>query len=141
MLAIINHPVTYWLLAISWTLLVIIVLLKPGSNTVNHDFELSSFFTSFFSLSFSRVELKEALGHVILFCVMTILWKRALITHFVRPKPLIIAICIAIVLALGTETGQFFVNRGVLLLDLLANFLGIVIAALICALVPVIRRI
>jgi len=123
-----NHPAIFWLIAISWTLLVIIVLLKPGDGVMNHELSLSSFLASFFSLLISRRELSEAIGHVILFGVLTILWLRVLMMYFPRSRAIFLAICIAIVLALATEIGQYFVNRGSLLFDLLANILGVVIA-------------
>lgn len=120
----------FWFMALSWTMLIIVVLLKPGSNTINQEHELSSFSTSFFSLSISRRDIKEALGHVILFAVLTILWMRVLIMHLARSQVTLLAISIAVVLAIGTEIGQHFVNRGSLLFDLLANFAGILIASM-----------
>lgn len=112
-------------MALSWTIFIIIVLLNPGKAPMHYEFTLSSFFTSFFSLSMSRYELGEAFAHVILFGVLTLLWRRTLIMYFSHPDALILAISIAIMLAICTEVGQYFVNRGSLLLDLLANFLGI----------------
>jgi len=123
-----KHTVFPWLLAISWTILVIIVLLNPGKGALNHEFTLASFFTSFFSLSISRSDLSEAIAHVILFSVLTVLWQRVLIMYFVLPGALLLAIGIAVMLAIGTEIGQYFVSRGSLLLDLLANFLGIMLS-------------
>ena len=123
-----NHPAIFWLIAISWTLLVIIVLLKPGDGVMNHELSLASFYASFFSLSITRKELSEAMGHVFLFGILTLLWQRVLIMYLSRPSVIFLTIGIAIVLALATEIGQYFVNRGSLLFDLMANILGIAIA-------------
>jgi len=117
-------------MALSWTVLIIIVLLKPGNSVINQDIELSSFLTSFFSLSISRSDIKEAVGHVILFAVLTMLWMRLLVMYLSRSRATVLAISLALVLATGTEIGQYFINRGSLLLDLLANFSGILIASM-----------
>lgn len=120
----------FWLMALSWTILIIIVLLKPGSNTINQERELSSFSTAFFSLSISRRDIKEAVGHIIMFAVLTILWMRLLIIYLAPSRVTLLAVGLAVVLAIGTEIGQYFVDRGSLMLDLLANFAGILIAYL-----------
>ena len=117
-------------MALSWTILIIIVLLKPGSNTINQERELSSFSTSFFSLSISRRDIKEAVGHIFMFAILTISWMRLLIIYLAPSRVILLAVSISVVLAIGTEVGQYFVGRGSLMLDLLANFAGILIASL-----------
>jgi len=124
-LANFNHPAIFWFMALSWTVLSVFVLLKPGNGTIDYEITLSSFIENFFSLSISRKDLSEAIGHIFLFSILTALWQRVLTMHFNRLNALLLTICIVGVLAIGTEIGQYFVNRGSMLIDLIANFLGI----------------
>jgi len=124
------HPAIFWLMALGWTTLIMIVLLKPGNTAIYQNNDLSSFFTSFFSFSISRSDIKEAVGHFILFAVLTMLWMQLLIMYFSRTRATLLAIGIAVALATGTEIGQYFINRGSLFIDLLANFSGILTASM-----------
>lgn len=123
-----NHPAFTWLMALIWSVLIIIILLKPGSGVTTHELTLSAFFTSFFSLSITRKDLSEAIAHVFLFVVLTALWQRVLTMYLSRPGVILSSIGIAFILATVTEIGQYFVNRGSLFFDLIANLLGIAIA-------------
>jgi len=123
-----NHPVISWLMALSWLVLTVVVLLKPGYVTVRYDLTLSNFLSSFFSYTITRVDISEAIGHVFLFSILTVLWQRLLTLYFIRARALLIVISAAVVLAIATEIAQYFINRGSLLLDLMANLLGISIA-------------
>jgi len=123
------NPVISWILVISWTILTIVLLLKPGNDAMNYAFTFSSFFQFFFFSQISLKDLSEAMGHVILFGVLTILWQRALIMSAFS-NAFVLTIIIVIILAICTEIGQYFVNRSSLFLDLLANFLGIMLSIL-----------
>jgi len=122
-----NHPFFSWLMALGWLMLAIIVLLKPGKVVLSHELTLSSFISTFFSFSMTRSDLSEALGHIFLFAILTVLWQRVFIIYFNRSSTLLLTISAVLAFAIGTEIGQYFVNRGSMLLDLIANFLGIIL--------------
>ncbi|MFK5948086.1 MAG: VanZ family protein [Methylococcales bacterium] len=124
------HPFIRWFCVLLWTISVISLLLKPGDNVPGHELAFSDFLTSFFFLEFNRYNFREAIVHVILFGVLTVLWQWALIRYMPRYWVLTLAFFICVVLGVGTEIGQYFVNRSSLLLDLIANLLGIVIASI-----------
>jgi len=117
--------VVYWFATIGWTILVIAALLKPYSKAVTHDFSLDTFVNSFFSIDFEGYNYHEAAVHVFIFAVLAALWNVTLIRHFSQVQAFRLTIIITLVLAFGTELGQFFVQRSSLLLDLMANFVGI----------------
>ncbi len=115
----------FWLGTMAWTALVLIALLKPSSRILTHDYSLDTFLYMFFSFDFKIYDYFEAAGHVLLFIVLTALWNLTLCKHVSQSQALRLTISIAVIIALGTEIGQFFVSRGSMLFDLLANILGI----------------
>lgn len=117
----------YWIGTLAWTVLVLVVLLKPGPQPSTHDYTLEIFLYTFFSFDFRFYDYFEAAGHVFLFIVLTALWNETISKLGTQSQALGLAILIALVLAIGTEVGQFFINRGSLLFDLLANFLGMLL--------------
>jgi len=120
-------PLIRWLIALSWTLLVIILLLKPGDIEVVHEYSFADFFESFFTYTLSRWGMFEAFVHVILFIILTTTWFWVLNLYYVKRNVLIIVISIAVALGTATEILQYFVNRGSLFIDLLANYLGVLL--------------
>ena len=113
-----------WFVALSWTLLVFIALLYPGHNLIQHKYLLSTFFATFFNLSLKHYNFSEALGHVILFGVLTVLWVRVLGQYFHKTQAILLTIGIIAAVGVITEIGQYFVNRDSEFLDLVANFIG-----------------
>ena len=119
----------YWIGTLAWFVLVLVVLLKPSSRPSTHDHSLNTFLYTFFNFDFQLYNYFEAVGHVFFFIVLTALWIVTLSQYGTQSQALRVSIVIALVVAFGTEIGQFFVNRGALLFDLLANFLGITLTS------------
>jgi len=113
-----------WLVTLAWTALLVYLLMKPGSGSP----PVQSFVASFFRLSFSRTDLIEAVAHVAMFGSLTVLWWWTLANHY--PTRYAVAATVVIVALLGTATefGQFFVARSSIVLDLVANFIGIALS-------------
>lgn len=120
----------YWIGTLVWTVFVLVVLLKPSPQLSNHDYSLETFLNTFFSFNFKFYDYFEAAGHVLLFIVLTAFWTITLSKHGTQSQSLRLAVVIALAVALSTEIGQFFVNRGSLWFDLLANFLGILLTSI-----------
>lgn len=109
------HHAVRWLAAISWTVLVVALMLMPGQDTAADD--LSHFF--------GGTDITDAAGHVFLFGVLVLLWLLALVTVLLRSRALRLAVAIGLALGLVTELLQVFVpHRGVAFIDLFANALG-----------------
>jgi len=123
-------PTLRWFIVSSCTIFILTILLLPGKKNGLYDPAFSSFVDSFFTLSLGRWGIFEAIFHVFLFATLTIVWQWAIVMYCNRRRSLLFAVLIAIVLAISTEIAQYFVNRGSLLIDLLANFLGIAFIAL-----------
>lgn len=122
-------PTFRWFIVSSCTIFILTILLLPGKSDENYDSSFSSFFDSFFTLSLGLWGIIEAVFHVFLFATLTILWQWTIAMYCNRGKSLLFAVMIAMVLGIGTEIFQYFVNRGSLMIDLLANFLGIALVA------------
>ncbi len=122
-----------WLATLGWTVLLAYLLLKPGTAVMAAD---GTFMDSFFRVDFSRTDVMEALAHVGMFGSLTLLWGWTLAFHF--PARYAAALTVVIVALLGTVTefGQFFVARGALMLDLVANFTGIALSIAGLRLIP-----
>ena len=130
-LNVFSNPAVRWLMTLSWTTLIIIILLKPGSKVENYELSFNAFISSFFSFPLSDKWVAiEAIVHVFLFGILTYLWHWSLIMSYAKKNAVLLAISVAVLLGIGTEVGQYFVSRGSLLLDLLANILGVVIATI-----------
>ena len=118
-------PMLRWFIVLNCTVFTVAILLLPGKRNEFYDPSFASFFASFFTFSLGLWGIVEAIFHVFLFATLTIVWQWAIVIYCNRRKSLLLAVLIAIALAIGTEIAQYFVNRGSLLIDLLANFLGI----------------
>lgn len=112
-----------------WTALVTILLLKPAAKQT-HELSIENFLTSFFSMSFSTWDYIEAIYHIIIFVVLTALWYWALSIYISRNRILFVVIAIVVPFGLATEIGQYFVFRSSLMLDAMANFLGVAICVI-----------
>lgn len=80
---------------------------------------------------FGGTETTDAIGHVILFCLLTFVWYYAL--RYRWNERTAFALAIAVVGLMGTvaELSQHFVpHRGMTLLDLLANWSGVLLFVL-----------
>ena len=83
---------------------------------------------SFFRSDFTRTDILEALAHVGMFGGLTLLWGWTLAFHFPARYAAAMTVMIALLLGTATEFGQYFVARGALMLDLMANFTGIALS-------------
>ncbi|MBN1311614.1 MAG: VanZ family protein [Anaerolineae bacterium] len=82
------------------------------------------------SLFFGGTELTDAAGHVILCGILVWLWYWALRGYLQPSWVLGVGVAVGLGLGIVTELAQVFVpSRGASLLDLLANVLGMGIAA------------
>ncbi len=113
--------VVSWVITLGWTAVLIYLLLKPGSDTT----ATQPFLSSFFRMEFSRTDLVEAVAHVGMFGILTLLWQRTLARHCTTRCAILASIVFAGLLGTTTEVGQFFVARSSLALDLAANYTGI----------------
>ncbi len=118
--ALVSHPLLRWALAVTWTILVCLLMLLPGEDSVAED-------TSGF---FGGTDLTDAAGHVLLFGGLTLFWYAALVCHRTPAEALHLALALAAGLGLLLEAGQSLVpERGVSLLDFSANAVGVCAAA------------
>lgn len=111
-----HHPLPRWALALAWTVLVCLLMLLPGEDSVAED-------TSGF---FGGTDLTDAAGHVLLFGALTVFWYAALVCQVRPPVAFWGAVLMGAGLGLLLETGQSLVpERGLSLLDFSANALGV----------------
>lgn len=105
-----------WGIALAWTALTVFLMLSPGEQSAAED--LSRFF--------GGTDLTDALGHVILFGVLTMLWRWALAGSHPHRRAMWMAVVIGLTVGIATELAQFFIpHRGVALIDLVANGIGV----------------
>jgi VanZ family protein len=113
-----DHPLVAWLMTLLWVGLVFYLLLMPGTNVVVADT----------SDLFGGTNLTDALGHVVLFVVLTGLVYRVLACYLSRSKAFYATIGVILILGTCVELAQYLVpERGVAVLDLSANWLGALI--------------
>ncbi len=109
-----------WTLALSWTAFCLLLMLLPDEGTI----------VNALSLAAGGGDLTDALGHVFLFGVLTLLWYAALLgreskTPAMRQRDLWVAVGVGWLVSTASEVGQAFVpGRGMALLDLVANIFG-----------------
>ncbi len=109
-----------WLIALAWTGLVCILMLLPGKNSVAAD-------TSHF---FGGTNLTDSIGHVLMYGILVGLWQIALAQQMPAVRALWWAAAFAVALGIMTEFGQEFVpNRGSSVFDVMADVLGVAVAA------------
>ena len=128
LMGIVRHPLLRVAAALGWTALACLLMLLPGKGTVAED-------TSNF---FGGTDSTDALGHVLLFGGLTVLWYAALGCWLAPAPALRVALVLGAAFGLLLEVGQGFVpERGISLLDFTANALGVLVGA---ALVIVLSR-
>lgn len=128
LVGIVRHPLLRVAAALGWTALACLLMLLPGKGTVAED-------TSNF---FGGTDSTDALGHVLLFGGLTVLWYAALSCWLAPAPALRVALVLGAAFGLLLEVGQGFVpERGISLLDFTANALGVLVGA---ALVIVLSR-
>ncbi|NLE51680.1 MAG: VanZ family protein [Chloroflexi bacterium] len=109
-----------WLAAGLWLVLVVFLMLSPGEDSLAEDL----------SGAFGASELTDALGHVLLFGVLTALLFHALRLHVPAERALVVATAFTLGLGSVLEPAQLLVyERGAALLDLGANWTGALLSA------------
>ena len=108
-----------WTTTVAWTALVLFLMVSPGEDTAAD--ELSGFF--------GGSELSDAVGHVVLFAVLTVLWQRALRRHTTYRRALAVAVAIGLLIGVATEIAQLYIpHRGGGAVDILADSIGVALA-------------
>lgn len=116
-----------WSVALAWTGMTVFLMLSPGEESAAED--LSRFF--------GGTDVTDALGHILLFGVLTALWRWALLNRLPLQQTLGVAVAVGLALGTTTELAQFCVpHRGVVLIDLLANWIGSLAVVLALRLLP-----
>jgi len=114
-----HHPLSRWMAALAWTALVCLLMLLPGEDSIAED-------TSAF---FGGTDMTDAFGHVLLFGIFTALWYAVLVCYLAPAPALTGALVSGAACGLVLELGQGVVpERGLSLLDLVANALGVLIS-------------
>ena len=113
-----------WLLALGWTLWLSIILIQPEAQPVI-DLGLRP---APFSL---EREIAFTIAHIVAFMLTTTLWSWAFVFTLPPGRALQIAIAVALLVGVFTETMQTFApDRYPSLVDYLANVVGVLIATL-----------
>ncbi len=121
---IVRHPLLRVAAALGWTALACLLMLLPGKGSVAED-------TSNF---FGGTDSTDALGHVLLFGVLAVLWYVALSCWLAPALALRATLVLGAAFGLLLELGQGFIpERGISLLDFTANALGVLAGAALLA--------
>jgi VanZ family protein len=114
-----QHVTVRWMLTLTWTAIDMILMLSPGSKGSVAG-ETSGLF--------GGTDITDAIGHVILKAILVLLWCWML-SHYTSLENFIRWVAIGgLTWAVVAELAQFFVpDRGVSVLDLAANILGVLI--------------
>ena len=112
-----------WLCALAWTAMTLALMLAfSGDGTA----------VTWISKLFGGTETTDAIGHVMLYGGLTLLWIWALVAHYPKRTAILIAAGIGLVLGIGCELSQqFVIERGTTVLDLAANITGICFAGVL----------
>lgn len=105
-----------WVLALLWTVLIGYLLLWPSEETAVEDV----------SDTFGGTDLTDAVGHVALMAIETLLVYGVLVHSWPARRALRGAALFTLILGLVLEGAQHWIpSRGFALLDLSANWLGV----------------
>ena len=107
-------------LLLCFTVAAIVLTTLPGTTRLIHGLaELWNYSES-----------TAALLHCLLFALLTFVWFRLAVGWLPRPRAILVAAGVALAVGTATETLQLFIpSRGATLLDLGANWLGILAVA------------
>ena len=105
-----------WLLWASWTILLCFLFLSPSEGTAVRDI----------SLFFGGSELTDAIGHVVLIFIETVLLYNILRHYLINDTAVRYAVLATLVFGLCAEFSQHWIpSRGASLIDVCAAFLGV----------------
>jgi VanZ family protein len=109
-----------WALPIGWTLLILYLTLSSGNNEN----------VGWLSGMAGGTEITDAIGHVIMFFVLVVLWHWAGSLEYSTQSVLKIIIPICFIFGTGVELAQHWIEeRGASWIDFLANGSGVLLAA------------
>ncbi len=118
---LLDQPVLRWGIALAWTGLILILMLTPSDRPVVEDT----------SATFGGTDYTDAVGHLVLFGTLAVLWWAALACHRPISTAFYLALSLSLLIGISTEIAQNWVpERGTSLLDLIANTSGIAAFAL-----------
>ena len=110
-----------WLLWLSWTVLLCLLLLLPSDGTVDN---ISSFF--------GGTELTDTIGHVLLIFVDSLLLYNVLVQYTDRKITLYITLIVALAFGIILEIAQTWIpSRGASFVDILAAIIGVEVAYIV----------
>ncbi|MCC7450449.1 MAG: VanZ family protein [Anaerolineae bacterium] len=113
---ILDRPILRIGAAFLWTLIVLILTMLPGDAAVVGNA----------SKAFGGTDVSDAVGHVLLAGILTLLYYAVAVLRRESHSALWIAAAGALILTTATELTQSFIpHRGASLLDLIANWLGV----------------
>ncbi len=108
-----------WSLALAWMIMAVALMLSPSGNGST---------ISGISGVFGGTNITDAIGHVIINTILTLLWCRTLRLYFTVARTARLVLGIGLPWGIGIEVMQHFApQRGVSLLDLSANLLGLAV--------------
>lgn len=124
-LTILQQPVVRVLAAVGWIGLVLVLTLAPGDSTLVEET----------SAALGGKDYTDANGHMLLFCILAMLCFWALKLRFAPRKALAISVGVCLLIGTGTELAQTLIPyRGAAWLDIGANWVGVLGAALLVVL-------
>jgi VanZ family protein len=108
-----------WVLTLAWTAVAGSLMVSPGNNGSTVD-DISNLF--------GGTEITDAIGHIIITTILALLWCWTISLYTSAPRTTRLILVGGIVWSFGAELSQHFVpERGISLLDLSANLLGVLI--------------
>jgi hypothetical protein len=117
-----RQPIMRILAAVGWIGLVLVFTLTPGDSMLVEEA----------SLAIGGKDYTDANGHIVLFGMLAVLCFWALNLRFAPRKALTISVSLGLLIGTGTELAQTFIpHRGAAWLDMGANWVGVLGAALL----------
>lgn len=106
-----------WSLALLWTGGLLYLMLTPSGDGTP---------VTWISRLFGGTEITDAIGHVILYAVLTALWAWTLSLHMPERRAILTVAALGLILGLTLEAAQVYVeDRGSTLIDYGANMAGV----------------
>lgn len=112
-----------WSLSLLWTGGLLVLMLTPSGDGTP---------VSWISRLFGGTETTDAIGHVILYAILTLLWAWTLTLHLPTRQAILVAAIFCLVLGITLEAAQVYVEaRGSTLIDYSANVSGVLISSVV----------
>ncbi|MCQ3932596.1 MAG: hypothetical protein DPW16_19275 [Chloroflexi bacterium] len=115
-----QHQPIRWLAPVCWVLIILYLTLSSGNN--QNVSSLSKFA--------GGTEITDAIGHMVMFTVLVVLWHWAGSAYYPAMAVLKVVTPLIFLFAIGVEVGQYWIEeRGMSWLDFLANSSGVLLGA------------